>query len=190
MKSVVFAAAGAVLLTMVQGCAVIHPYAAASPSFHVCSVKREDKLLAIDGQSRLVAARGINSQATRNTGQFAGLGGIDKWKYEARYLPEDMQGEEYVVVFDAKGPEPVFTDPVTLKFEYMYPKGVEVHCAEKVYEQLPIGRHKYVWKNLGKQNVENGDIASWRISLHHRGQEVASMHSALWRPWGKVVLDQ
>ena len=53
-----------------------------------------------------------------------------------------------------------------------------------------MGRHKYVWKSLGEQNVVNGDIASWRVSLNYKGAEVASMHSALWRPWGKVVLDE
>lgn len=174
----------------VSGCAVMEPYKAASPAFHIASVKREDKLLAIDGQSRLIAASGINSQGSRATGQFTGLGGIDKWKYDARFLPPELQGEEYVVVFTVKGPDKTLAGPLTLKFEYMYPKGVEVHYSEKVYEDLPIGRHKYVWKNLGAQNTENGDIASWRVSLNQEGKEVASMHSALWRPWGKVVLDK
>jgi hypothetical protein len=173
------------------GCAaLVEPYTSPSASFHIAFVKREDKLLAIDGQSRLAAARGINSQSTRNTGNFTGLGGIDKWRYEARFLAPERQGEEYVIVFDAKGPEKVLPVPITLKFEYMYPKGVEVHYSEKVYTNLPVGRHKYVWKNLGEQNVERGDIASWRVSLSHKGAEVASMHSALWRPWGKVVLDE
>lgn len=180
-----------VAVAVFAGCAaVLEPYKSASPFFHVCSIKREDKLLAIDGQSKLVSSKGINSQSSRNTGKFSGLGGIDKWHYEARFLPTAMQGEEYVVVFDAKSPDKVFDEPVTVKFEYMYPKGVEVHYSEKTYENLPRGRHKYVWKNLGSQNVKNGDIVGWRASLHCRGEEVASMHSALWRPWGKVVMDE
>ncbi len=173
-----------------SGCAVLEPYRAESPGFHICSVKREDKLLAIDGQSRLIASKGINSQGSRNTGKFTGLGGLDKWRYEARMLPADMQGEEYVVVFDAKGPQEVFTEPLTVRFEYMYPKGVEVHYSEKTFENLPRGRHKYIWKNLGQQNVRNGDIVGWHVSLNYEGKEVASMHSALWRPWGKLVLDE
>lgn len=187
MKLIACAAA----LVLCAGCAgLMHPYTTASPAFHICSVKREDKLLAIDGQSRLAESKGINSEGTFNTGRFSGLGGIDKWRYEARFLPPEMQGEEYVVVFDAKGPDGDFAEPVTIKFEYMYLKGVEVHYARKVYEHLPRGRHKYVWKNLGAQNTENGDIASWRVSLLYRDAEVASMNSALWRPWGKVVLDE
>lgn len=190
MKSLTRPAAAAGVAALCAACAVIQPYKTASPAFHICSVKREDKLLAIDGQSRLVAGKGINSQATRNTGMFTGLGGLDKWRYEARFLPTDMQGEEYVVVFDAKGPAEVLAEPLTLKFEYMYPKGLEAHYSEKVYENLPRGRHKYVWKNLGAQNVENGDIVGWRVSLHYGGREMDSKHSALWRPWGKVVLDE
>ncbi|MCX6356755.1 MAG: hypothetical protein NT045_02590 [Candidatus Aureabacteria bacterium] len=181
----------AVICGVAAGCAAVtKPYNTAAPAFHVCSVKREDKLLAIDGQSRLVESTGINSQASRNSGKFTGLGGLDKWRYEARFLPPNMQGEEYVVVFDAKGPEAEFSEPLAVKFEYMYPKGIEVHYSQKVYERLPRGRHKYVWKNLGSQNEQNGDIASWRVSLNYRGSEVASMHSALWRPWGKVVRDE
>ncbi|MDD5557664.1 MAG: hypothetical protein PHN82_10525 [bacterium] len=172
------------------GCAaVVEPYRAASTGFHIASVKREDKLLAIDGQSRLVDARGINARGSRGSGKFTGLGGLDKWRYDARLLPPEMQGEEYVVVFTVKGPEPVLAAPLTLRFEYMYPAGVEVHRTEKVFEGLPRGRHKYVWKNLGEQNVRNGNIVGWRVSLEHEGAEVASMHSALWRPWGRVVLD-
>jgi hypothetical protein len=190
MKSFARAIVVPALAAFCAACAVVRPYTSDTPAFHICSVKREDKLLAIDGQSRLVEARGINSQATRNSGKFTGLGGIDKWRYEARFLPPEMQGEEYIVVFDAKGPEPVFAEPLTLKFEYMYAKGLEVHYSEKAYENLPRGRHKYTWKNLGTQNVDNGDIVGWRASLHYKGTEVDSMHSALWRPWGKVVLDE
>ncbi|MCX6355462.1 MAG: hypothetical protein NTZ78_11260 [Candidatus Aureabacteria bacterium] len=180
----------ALMFLICAGCAAMHPYTATQTSFNVCLVKREDKLLAIDGQSRLAEAKGINSQATYNSGKFTGLGGLDKWRYDARFLPAERQGEEYVIVFTAKGPEEIFADPVMVKFEYMYPRGVEVHYSQKEYAQLPRGRHKYVWKNLGTQNEENGDIASWRVSLIYKGNEVASMHSALWRPWGKVVLDE
>jgi len=191
MKSLLCAVTLLVAGIIYAGCAaLIEPYKSPSASFHIAFVKREDKLLAIDGQSRLAAARGINSQSTRNSGKFTGLGGIDKWRYDARFLPPERQGEEYVIVFDAKGPEKVLPEPITLKFEYMYQKGVEVHYSEKVYTNLPVGRHKYVWKNLGAQNVEKGDIASWRVSLNYKGAEIASMHSALWRPWGKVVLDE
>ncbi len=191
MRSVFRAMLLVAVTVMCMGCAaVMEPYKSPSTSFHVASVKREDKLLAIDGQSRLTDARGIYSEETRNTGKFTGLGGIDKWRYESQFLSPDMQGEEYVIVFVAKGPEKVLREPMTLKFEYMYPKGVEVHYSEKVYKELPVGRHKYVWKSLGEQNVVNGDIASWRVSLNYKGAEVASMHSALWRPWGKVVLDE
>jgi len=172
------------------GCAVIQPYKSAQTEFRICSVKREDKLLAIDGQSRLVDSKGINSQASYNSGKFTGLGGLDKWRYDARFLSPDRQGEEYVVVFTAKGPEKSFTEPVKIKFEYMYPRGIEVNYSEKVYENLPRGRHKYVWKTLGAQNAQNGDIASWRVSLLYGGKEASSMHSALWRPWGKVVIEE
>jgi hypothetical protein len=180
---------GAVLFSF--GCAsVLEPYKAASPGFHICSVKREDKLLAIDGQSRLIESKGINSQSTRNSGKFTGLGGLDKWRYEARLLPAELQGEEYVVVFTAKGPEKVFTGPLKVKFEYMYAEGLEVHYSEKTYQDLPRGRHKYVWKNIGGQNVQHGDIIGWRVSLDYGGKEVDSKHSALWRPEGRVVLDE
>lgn len=173
------------------GCAaVLHPYKAESTGFHIASVKREDKLLAIDGQSRLAENRGVKSEGSSNSGKFTGLGGLDKWRYDARFLPADMQGEEYVVTFVARGPDATLPRPLTVVFEYMYPKGVEVHSSRRVYENIPVGRHKYVWKNLGDQNVENGDIASWRVALHYDGVEVASKHSALWRPWGKVVLDE
>ncbi|MEI6633183.1 MAG: hypothetical protein WCP22_05100 [Chlamydiota bacterium] len=191
MKSARRAAAVLAAAACVAGCAaVMQPYKAASTGFHIASVKREDKLLAIDGQSRLVQNQGINSEASQSGGMFTGLGGIEKWRYEARFLPPDMQGEEYVVVFDAKGPDKTLPRPLTVTFEYMYPKGIEVHSSQKAYENLPVGRHKYVWKNLGAQNTEHGDIASWRVSLRYGGAEVASMHSALWRPWGKVVLDE
>lgn len=191
MRSAKGVAAALAAAACMAGCAaVMHPYKSETTGFHIASVKREDKLLAIDGQSRLVENRGINSEGSQNGGKFTGLGGLDKWRYEARFLPADQQGEEYVVVFDAKGPEKTLPRPLIVKFEYMYPKGVEVHSSRKVYENLPAGRHKYVWKNLGEQNTENGDIASWRVSLHYGDAEVASMHSALWRPWGKVVLDE
>lgn len=191
MKSVLRAITFLAPVIVCVGCAALmEPYKSPSTSFHVAFVKREDKLIAIDGQSRLADARGINSQETRNSGKFTGLGGLDKWRYDARYLPPERQGEEYVIAFVAKGPEKALPEPMTLKFEYMYPKGVEVHYSEKVYTNLPVGRHKYVWKNLGDQNTVNGDIASWRVSLTYKGAEVASMHSALWRPWGKVVLDE
>jgi hypothetical protein len=183
-------AAAVLAAACAAGCAAItQPYKAPQTGFHIASVKREDKLLAIDGQSRLVQNRGINSGGSRSGGKFTGLGGIEKWRYEARFLPPEKQGEEYVVVFDVKGPEKTLPRPLTLAFEYMYLKGNEVHSTKKVYEDLPVGRHKYVWKNLGAQNAENGDIASWRVSLAYDGAEAASMHSALWRPWGKVVLD-
>jgi len=191
MRSVLRAVMLLAAVVLYAGCAaVMEPYKAPATSFTIASVKREDKLLAIDGQSRLADARGINSQGTRNSGKFTGLGGLDKWRYESRFLPAEMQGEEYVVVFVAKGPEKALPEALTLKFEYMYPKGVEVHYSERVYRDLPMGRHKYVWKNLGEQNTANGDIASWRVSLNYKGAEVTSMHSALWRPWGKVVLDE
>lgn len=184
-------ATAAVIAIVCAGCAaVFEPYDAAAPAFHIASVKREDKLLAIDGQSRLIAARGINSQSTRNSGKFSGLGGIDKWRYEARTLPTDEQGEEYVVVFTVKGPGEEMEKPVTLRFEYMYAKGIEVHHAERSYKNLERGRHKYVWNNLGQQNTQNGDIVGWRAVLLYDGREVDSMHSALWRPWGKVVMDE
>ena len=61
------AAAAAAAASVCAGCAVLEPYKAPGTSFHIASVKREDKLLAIDGQSRLVAAKGIDSQSTRNT---------------------------------------------------------------------------------------------------------------------------
>jgi hypothetical protein len=191
MRLLTISVAGAVAVVfIVSGCAVFRPYESDTPNLHICSVKREDKLLAIDGQSRLISSSGINSQGTRNTGKFTGLGGLDKWRYAARFLPADLQGEEYVVVFSAKGPDKIFNDPVTVKFEYMYPAGLEVHYAERVYQQLPRGRHKYVWKNIGTQNVQHGDIVGWRISLNWRGKEVDSMHSALWHPGGKVVFDE
>ena len=190
MKCVSIIMGAAVAVSLFTGCAVFEPYKADTTAFHIASVKREDKLLAIDGQSRLVAARGVNSQSTRNTGRFSGLGGIDKWHYQARFLPKELQGEEYVVVFTVKGPRETLEKPLTLRFEYMYAKGVEVHSAEKTYEHLPRGRHKYVWKNLGTQNVKNGDIVGWRVALLYDNKVVDSMHSALWRPWGKVVLDQ
>jgi len=173
------------------GCAaVLHPYKSASTGFHIASVKREDKLLAIDGQSRLVEARGIKSEGSSGSGKFTGLGGLDKWRYEARFVPPEKQGEEYVVTFVARGPDAALPRPLTVVFEYMYTKEVEVHSSRRVYENLPVGRHKYVWKNLGAQNLEKGDIASWRVTLQYDGVEVAEKRSALWRPWGKVVLDE
>jgi len=191
MKGVTVVVGAAAAACVCAGCASgLEPYKAETKAFHIASVKREDKLLAIDGQSRLVAARGINSQSTRNSGQFSGLGGIDKWHYQARFLPPELQGEEYVVVFTVKGPHETLEKPLTLRFEYMYAKGVEVHSAETTYENLPRGRHKYVWKNLGAQNVKNGDIVGWNVSLLYDGEVVDSMHSALWHPWGKVVLDK
>ena len=99
-------------------------------------------------------------------------------------------GEEYVVTFVARGPDAALPRLLTVVFEYMYTKEVEVHSSRRVYENLPVGRHKYVWKNLGAQNLEKGDIASWRVTLQYDGVEVAEKRSALWRPWGKVVLDE
>ena len=82
MKSLLCAVTLLIAGILYAGCAaLVEPYKSPSASFHIAFVKREDKLLAIDGQSRLAAARGINSRSTRNSGKFTGLGGIDKWRY-------------------------------------------------------------------------------------------------------------
>lgn len=178
------------LVVWCGGCALVRPYTAPSPRFTISEVKREEKLLAIDGQSRLVEAKGIDSHGSKGSGRFTGVGGLDKWRYEKRFLPPSLQGEEYVVRFVAKGPRKRFEKPVSLRFEYMYAEGFEVHYSEKIYENLSRGRHNYVWKNIGAQHRAHGDIVGWRVSLHHGDREVASCHSALWRPGGNVVLEE
>ncbi len=160
----------AVLLLLFASCAARRGRASLPPSFKILEVKREIRYYTIDGSLR----------ARKGSMDFAGRGRVDKFRYADIKLEPDQRGEDYVIRWKCKSAERL-TDPVILRFEYVYTNAEPPSRTDKVYRDIKSGRFKYAWHNIGEDFVRDGRVVSWKYSLLYRGEEVDHIQSPLWQ---------
>jgi hypothetical protein len=113
---------------------------------------------------------------------FLGGSELDKWSFpdEQKALRAEDVGEHFMVRFNVATEADTLGLPVLVRFEYKFAKHEYDGVAEETFANLKAGKHKFIFKNLGKDFINRGKIIHWRASLLLNQKVVAQKKSSMW----------